>query len=228
MQPTIHAMRKEPHPSRRGFLQRAAGIGIASAAGIALLPRRSWARFRYVPYYDPIDDVRSLNFLLQVERLEAAFYAANAQQPYLVGGLGVSTLQSLIEEIRSHEDAHVALLEQTLGGKADPALNYQGLGVDSVDQFLAMALVFEDVGVSAYLGAIPMIHDSGLVAMAADLSAVEARHAGGLRAYRKGTNAASFGDPEATLTEKGENVNRTRTRDEVMSVAAPFIAAPPA
>ncbi len=83
--------------------------------------------------------------------------------------------------------------------------------------------MFEDVGVSAYLGQAPNIQDKGVLSTAGAIMAVEARHAGGLRAYRKVASTAEGGDPNTTLTEDREAQNRARTRDQVLALIGPFI-----
>jgi hypothetical protein len=210
-------------PSRRRFLQRLAGTGLATVAGVALLPHASWARFRYLPYVDPQIDIDILNFALTLERLEAAFYNANGDKAYL----GTGTLKSMIAEIRDHENAHVALLEGALGAKAGPKPTFQGLDAPTLTQFLTMSQTFEDVGVSAYLGQAPLINDKGYLATAAAIMDIEARHAGGIRSYRKTVpsngNPPDGGDPNITLTEDREALNRVRTKAEVLTLVAPFI-----
>lgn len=224
MQRLIHAASDEKSPTRRSFLQRLAGLGLVTTAGVTLLPRPSWARFRYVPFYAPIEDVHTLNYLLLLERLSAAFYTANSGKPFLGHGLGVTTIQDMVDEIRDHETGHVAILEQSLGAKADPAPTFQGLEASTLDQFLTMAQTLADTGVSAYVDSLPSINDKQALAVASGISAVKARDAGGLRAYRKTASTAAGGDPNTTLTEDGGAVNHVRTRDQVLAAVAPFIA----
>ncbi len=233
-------------PSRRLFLQRAAGTGLATVAGIALIPGLSRAGTpgtaaggtaggtaggqgqnpgtgTGAAAAPSANDLAILNFALLLERLEAAFYNINGDKAFL----GAGTLKSTIAEIRDHENAHVMLLEGALGANARPKVQFQGLDAATLTQFLTMAQTFEDVGVSAYLGAAPLIQDKGILATAAGIMAVEARHAGGIRSYRKTApsagNPAEGGDQTITLTEDREAVNRARTADQVIALVAPFI-----
>jgi hypothetical protein len=148
------------------------------------------------------------------------------QTPGTGTGTGTTTLQGIVNEIREHENAHVALLEQTLGANAQPAPTFKNLDAPTLQQFLTMAQMLEDVGVSAYLGQLPLIQDKTILATAAGIMAVEGRHAGGLRAYRKGASTADGGDPNITLTEDREAVNRARTREQVLAAIQPFVATP--
>jgi hypothetical protein len=133
------------------------------------------------------------------------------------------TLKSIVDEIRDHENAHVALLEQALGTNAQPAPQFQNLDAPTLQQFLTMAQTFEDVGVSAYLGQLPNIVDKQTLGTAAGIMAVEARHAGGIRAYRKTVSTAEGGDPNITLTEDREVVNRVRTKEQVTAAIQPYL-----
>jgi hypothetical protein len=133
-------------------------------------------------------------------------------------------LKSMVDEIRDHENAHVSLLEQALGSNAQAAPTFQNLDAPTLQQFLTMAQMFEDIGTSAYLGQAPLIQDKTILATAGAIMAVEARHAGGLRAYRKVASPAEGGDASITLTEDRESLNRARTRDQVMALIQPFIA----
>jgi len=110
-------------------------------------------------------------------------------------------IRQYAEEIALDELAHVRLLRSVLGSRrvARPALNLdtsftlaaRAAGVvgpnDTFDpyadenSFLLGAFIFEDVGVTAYKGAAPLIQDKGILEAAAGLLAVEAYHAGEIR-----------------------------------------------
>lgn len=160
-----------------------------------------------------LTDVDILNFALNLEYLEAEFYL------YAVNGTGLSandtsggagiqgtttggkqvalsgpTLQ-VAQEVAADELAHVRFLRLQLGGAAiaKPAINLNALGVGfgSPEEFLALARAFEDVGVSAYAGAITLISSPAFLMAAAQIHATEAYHAGNLRYLVAGSGNAS-------------------------------------
>lgn len=122
------------------------------------------------------------------------------------GGKKVKFKTDLIKEyaseIANDEQAHVKFLRTALGASAvaRPAINLNtsftaaaraaGLiknnqkfdAFDNEDNFLLAAFIFEDVGVTAYKGAAALISDAGILEAAAGLLAVEAYHAGEIRA----------------------------------------------
>jgi hypothetical protein len=56
-----------------------------------------------------------------------------------------------------------------------------GYGFSSVDSWLKLSRQFEDVGISAYLGAAPLISSSAYLAAAGAILATEAQHSGTVR-----------------------------------------------
>jgi hypothetical protein len=112
------------------------------------------------------------------------------------------------EELAQNELAHVRFYRKTLGDKAvaRPAIDFDagfkaaakaaGLGDDfdafaSDMTFLLGGMLFEDVGVTAYAGAAPLIKKKEFVEAAAGILAVEAYHMGMARSqlYRMGEEA---------------------------------------
>jgi hypothetical protein len=106
------ALRAEPSLTRMRLLQRAVvGGGVIVAGGVLLggLPEvlpaaRSKAQ-----------DVKILNLVLQLEELEAAFYADAEARGALRGELA-----EFARVVGEHERAHVAFLRKALGSQADP------------------------------------------------------------------------------------------------------------
>lgn len=188
--------------NRRAFLKGAGftGMGIASAAvlGTKLVNQQKVSAATY-------SDVDILNFALNLEYLEAEFYSMATWGATLVdlgviteaetsgpttGGkmvpdFGASTQATLATALREDEIAHVKYLRNALGTNAvkKPAINLNalGYGYSSVNSWLELARQFEDVGISAYLGAAPMITSSTYLAAAAAIMATEAQHSGSIR-----------------------------------------------
>jgi hypothetical protein len=94
-------------------------------------------------------------------------------------------LQAIADEIAHDEQQHVLLLRSALGkyavAKPEINLNALGIGLGSFRQFLDVARIFEDTGVSAYGGAAPLISSKTYLGVAAQIALTEALHAANLR-----------------------------------------------
>jgi rubrerythrin len=155
-------------------------------------------------------DIEILNFALTLEYLEAAFYKEGAN----VKGLS-SEVAGYVETFGGEEQEHVDALTATitdLGGKPveAPGVDF-GDAFSSQDTFIQTAITFEDLGVSAYNGAAPMIESKDLLATAGGIVQVEARHAATIR-------FAAGEDPTP------EAFDPALTTDEVLKAVQPFLA----
>jgi hypothetical protein len=92
--------------------------------------------------------------------------------------------RDIAAEIGSDERAHVILLRNALGiaavAKPNIKLNALGIGFDNQVDFLTVARILEDIGVTAYTGAAGMLKSPGVITTAARLLAAEAEHAGSI------------------------------------------------
>lgn len=128
---------------------------------------------------------------------------AGANAAEVVGGKQVpfelDPIRQFAEELAANELAHVRYYRKTLGSDAvdRPAIDFDagfaavakaaGLGDDfdafgSEMNFLLGGMLFEDVGVTAYAGAAPLLKKKEFLAAAAGILAVEAYHMGMARA----------------------------------------------
>jgi hypothetical protein len=150
-------------------------------------------------------DVRILNFLLVLEELQAAFYAAALRRADLS-----DELLRFARTVGPQEREHVGLLRKLLGHDARPAPTFGVEGATSgAAQFQAAAIQLEETTAAAYIGqGASLTRDA--VRDAARIVAVEARHAawirdiaGALPAPRAADPARSAADVLADLRHKG-------------------------
>jgi hypothetical protein len=162
------------------------------------------------------NDIDILNFALNLECLEAAFYTCAAYgveltDAYLGGGGPIVGCQqaalkgpglAYAQEVANDELDHVRFLRINIGntsvacpkmdiGPAFATLGAAAYNVTSqtppfspyfdVYNFLLGAYVFEDVGVTAYKGAAPLIQNKNILGAAAKILATEGYHAGLIR-----------------------------------------------
>jgi hypothetical protein len=195
---TNKALILENQTDRRKFLQRA---GITSVGAAAMTMIGGGVNSLHAA---TITDVDILNFALNLEYLEAEFYlmATWGTTLHRLGVLSSSQISGpttggqmvnfsgvnfafAASALRSDEVAHVKLLRNALGSAAvkKPAINLDALGYGfaNAHDFLKLGRQFEDVGISAYLGAAPAITNKAYLLTAAEILATEAQHSGAVR-----------------------------------------------
>lgn len=232
--------------NRREFGKRAVATGLWAAVGTAALGLPSDAQAQ------SLTDVDILNFALNLEYLEAEFYTVATTGRRIedlgIGVSGVGTLGGTVggsvvamdnramqvaRDIANEEQMHVKLLRAALGSAAiaKPAINLAALGIGfaSVNEFLTLARAFEDVGVTAYNGAAPLISSRAILASAAGIALTEAQHAGVLRylVYDRGIvvpqldnlDVPPLPSPNGRLFNvQNEGLSPARTPSQVLSI----------
>ncbi|ADV67816.1 ferritin-like domain-containing protein [Deinococcus maricopensis] len=213
-------------------------------------------------------DAAVLNFALNLEYLEAAFYLAATGRLAELQGVGGDAeirlpagltgvpfqntdVRDFANELASDEIAHVKFLIQTitaLGGTPvpRPVIDLNG-AFDAAGQaasggaikgfnpflndlfFLHGAYIFEDVGVTAYKGASPLINDDrpgGVLEQAAGILAVEGYHAGAIRSmlYERRDQEAAAGLTVAQVTKAISDLRDTAdgAGDKDQGLTEPF------
>ncbi|MGH9396423.1 MAG: ferritin-like domain-containing protein [Terriglobia bacterium] len=193
--------------SRRSFMKVAGATGLAAAAGATLAGKLP----KVLAAGNGITDFDILNFALNLEYLEAEFYTMATtgktlqQSGFDLSGTGTlgstsggnqvdfsgsTTLatEAIAKQITTDEQTHVKYLRAALKSFgqtpiAEPSINLNALGTgfESVDAFLAVARALEDIGVTAYGGAAPLINNRTVLGAAARILAAEALHSGNIR-----------------------------------------------
>ena len=157
-------------------------------------------------------DIKILKYALTLEYLEAEFYDEAVRD----GGLSGPALDAA-KLIAGHEATHVTALRQTLrtvGAKVPPKPSFDFKGTNKGDQFVPTALVLENTGVRAYLGQAGRLKSNKLLAAAASIVTVEARHAAAI-AVLLGQNAFSDGT-DSSITPYGA-FDRSSTLKKILN-----------
>ncbi|KAK8065340.1 Protein rds1 [Apiospora hydei] len=166
-----------------------------------------------------LQDVDILQFALTLEWLEGTFY----QQGFAkfkdseFAALGLNTAQIAdLKQVGQTELEHVGLLQSAIaqaGVKPVQPCEYD-FGFTDAKGMVGTAAVLENVGVSAYLGAAPLLSDPKILATAGSILTIEARH----QTFIRGA-AGATAIPQALDTPLGPKA--------VFSLAAPFIKSCP-
>lgn len=185
-------MRDGTGPSRRAFLRRSAGAG-GGALALAVVGSNA-ALAGHNPYddvnTDDASDLEVLQFALTLEHLENAFYRdvggrfdeRDYRRAEFLRGFGDRVRRNVVDnfqDIGAHEKTHVQALTQVIEDTFDEDPVQEAcydFGVDDVDEFVVIARVLENTGVTAYTGSIADVDAPALSTAGATIATVEARH----------------------------------------------------
>ncbi|KAK8166691.1 ferritin-like domain-containing protein [Phyllosticta citrichinensis] len=133
------------------------------------------------PPANGLSDIDILQFALTAEHLESAFYAQGfAKFPaaqFKAAGLTDGDVQAL-QSIGQSESTHVSTLLSAIASQgAEPVqpCTYQFNFTDP-KAMISTARTLEAVGLSAYLGAAPLIQSRDVLSAATTIATIEARH----------------------------------------------------
>jgi hypothetical protein len=137
-----------------------------------------------------LSDPDILQFALTLEHLESAFYqqgfAKFPDSDFQALGLTEQQIKDL-KQIGDTEAQHVGLLQSAIAQaqfKPVEACTYN-FGFTDAAGMVATALALENVGVSAYLGAAPLLADPAILGTAGSILTIEGRHQSVLRVFAK-------------------------------------------
>lgn len=164
-------------------------------------------------------DVAVLNYLLRVEYVQAELYReglldfttpARIRQFDPYGGQStLAQLLSLHEQDLSHQDILRTLITR-LGGTPLGRCTVTFARFAGAQNMMQTAFAIENIGVSAYLGAVPLVRLPQVQSAVAAIAAVEARHS----AYIGILNGQSPSPAPA---------DTPRSREEVLGLLDPYI-----
>lgn len=173
-------VRFDRETDRRTFLRWAGLVGVGAGfvvGGVGLATPAFAQTTAPAAEASSTGDLGILNYALTLEYLEAEFYA----QGIAAGKLSGRELD-LVTPIEAHEKAHVAAIMATitkLNGTpvAKPTIKFPDGTFATRESFLMTASTFEELGVGAYHGQVPLIQSGDVLGAAASIAGVESRHA---------------------------------------------------
>jgi hypothetical protein len=149
-------------------------------------------------------DRRVLEWLVQVEHLQAAFYTEAERRGALSG-----ELRELSEVVGEQERAHVAALERALGGAGSRRAAFDfGDATKDPQRFLAAAVELEELVLAAFNGQVPNLTKRRILT-AMGIASVEARHVGWVRDLAGRNPAPRPADVPATQDETRTAIEAT-------------------
>ncbi|PQE19382.1 twin-arginine translocation pathway signal protein [Rutstroemia sp. NJR-2017a BBW] len=166
-----------------------------------------------------LTDVDILQFALTLENLETAFYqqgfAKFPDSDFAALGLSQQDITNL-KMVGMTEQTHVSTLNTAIAatGTQPVAMCTYNFNFTTAAAMVATANVLENIGVSAYLGAAPLVKSPAVLTVAAEIVTVEARHQTFIRTASKITAVPSAFDTPLGIRN-------------VFSLAAPFITSCP-
>jgi hypothetical protein len=120
-------------------------------------------------------DATILNFLLRLERIEAAFFTRAAHAGSLTG-----ELRQYAEVVAEHDEAHADALQSLLGADVERSRFKLRPAARGERAFMQAALTLKEATVAAYIGEAANLTVDRLTPVASIVS-VEARHAAWIR-----------------------------------------------
>lgn len=164
-------------------------------------------------------DILVVRFAEVLNQLEATFYQqaletfqnADLEAAGFVSG---QAAREQMEVILSNEQTHIETLRATLTTLGSTPIECQydaSSALVDAQTMIATARILEYTGVSAFLGAAPLLTESLLLEAAASILTVEARHSTMLNALNAGTAIPSPFDVPLTPSE-------------ILAIASPFIS----
>lgn len=124
----------------------------------------------------------------------------------------VSSNKVAFMEIQDDENQHVSFLTSALKSAARAKPTFQNLEQADVMSFAKVSMALENTGVGAYLFGAGAISDKSILAAAATILTIEARHAGFLDVLLSGPISANGA------------FDKPLTQAQIVAAASPFIA----
>lgn len=207
---------KPDNQSRRSFLQYA-GVGLAGLAVTASGCKTHKIAASTNSLNLGKGDFGLLNYAYALEQLEAAFYTKVAENWYS----GISPIEKeFLTDIKNDELAHREWFKKVLFLNHIQDLSYEfdfsSVNFNNRNSVLATAKSMEDIGVSAYNGAGPLLKLDIFLHQAGKIVSVEARHAAAIR------DLISYGDFAGADTVDTRGLDLARKPLEVVDLTAKF------